>query len=249
MAKISKDLSAGTLHPRESQFATGTLGNLGSEVTVAADGAASVSIDVRGTASLVLEVAGSVDGINWTVIPMRPFAWNSSSYFTYFSSAFVGVAAGKCGPFRWVRARVASYTSGSVNVCLLADTAPMDDRFEKITPLMATATGAASAAVSLTLPNPSSGLRHYLTYLSIDRFAATALTAATTPLTVTTTNLPGSLALTVGAGAAAQGTIDSRREDFAYPIASTSISTTTTIDCPATTGVIWRVTAGYFVAP
>ncbi|MBK8631377.1 MAG: hypothetical protein IPN84_14640 [Sphingomonadales bacterium] len=142
MAKISKDLSAGTLHPRESQFATGTLGNLGSEVTVAADGAASVSIDVRGTASLVLEVAGSVDGINWTVIPMRPFAWNSSSYFTYFSSAFVGVAAGKCGPFRWVRARVASYTSGSVNVCLLADTAPMDDRFEKITPLMATATGA-----------------------------------------------------------------------------------------------------------
>lgn len=249
MAKISKDLSTGTLHPRESQFATGIFGNLGSELTVSADGAASVSIDVRGTASLVIEVAGSVDGINWTVIPMRPFAWNSYSYFTSFSSAFVGIAAGKCGPFRWVRARVTSYTSGSVNVCLMADTAPMDDRFEKVTPQIATAVGAAGAAVSLSLPNPGSALRHYLTFLSIERFAAAALTASATPITVSTTNMPGTLAFTIGAGAAAQGTLDGRRDDFAYPLATTSTSTATTFDCPAIAGVIWRVTAGYFIAP
>lgn len=49
--------------------------------------------------------------------------------------------------------------------------------------------------------------------------------------------------------AAAQGSIDRWREDFAYPIAASAQNAATTIVCPATTNVIWRVTAGYYVAP
>ena len=74
-------------------------------------------------------------------------------------------------------------------------------------------------------------------------------TAVTAPVTVTTTNLPGSLAFSFPAEAAALGTIDRWREDFAYPIASSAQATATTTVCPLTTGVIWRVTAGYYVAP
>jgi hypothetical protein len=66
---------------------------------------------------------------------------------------------------------------------------------------------------------------------------------------VTTTNLPGTLAFSFPADAAAQGTVDRWREDFAYPIASNAQNAATTIVCPATTNVIWRITAGFYVAP
>jgi hypothetical protein len=72
MAKLSKDFSAGTLHPREALVASGVLGALNSELIVAADGAASVSLDLRGTFTLSVEVAGSIDGVNWTPIAVRP---------------------------------------------------------------------------------------------------------------------------------------------------------------------------------
>jgi 3-polyprenyl-4-hydroxybenzoate decarboxylase len=118
-----------------------------------------------------------------------------------------------------------------------------------VTPLLVTATGAAGAAVTLSLPTPGAGLRQYITYLSINRSASAALTAGATPTVVTTTNIPGALAFTFGADAAPQGTDKIIREDFTYPLAATAQATATTIVCPATTGVIWRVTAGYYVAP
>jgi hypothetical protein len=99
------------------------------------------------------------------------------------------------------------------------------------------------------MASPGAGLRHYLTYLSINRFATALLTAAAAPVVVTTTNLPGALAFSFAADAAAQGTMDRWREDFSFPLAASAQATATTIVCPVTTGVIWRVTAGYYVAP
>jgi hypothetical protein len=133
----------------------------------------------------------------------------------------------------------------------MSSNAIFDDfaRFGAVTPSAATAVGAAAAAVTLTLAAPGVGLRHYLTYLSMNRFAAAALTAAAVPVTVTTTNLPGTLAFSFAADAALQGTLDRWREDFSYPVMTVAQNTATTIVCPATTGVIWRVTAGFFVAP
>jgi 3-polyprenyl-4-hydroxybenzoate decarboxylase len=103
--------------------------------------------------------------------------------------------------------------------------------------------------VTLTIASPGAGLRHYMTYIKIERIATALLTAAATPVVVTTTNLPGSLAYSVQADAAAQGLIYTLRDDFAYPLAASAQATATTIVCPGTTGVIWRVTAGYQVRP
>ena len=126
----------------------------------------------------------------------------------------------------------------------------MDQLLEgSVTPTLATAVGASGAAVTLTIASPGAGLRQYLTYLSINRFAAAVLTAAATPVTITTTNLPGSLAFTFPADALTLGQMDRWREDFAYALAGSAQGTALTIVCPATTGVIWRVTAGYYVAP
>ena len=51
------------------------------------------------------------------------------------------------------------------------------------------------------------------------------------------------------ADAAAQGTTYSYQEDFAYPIAASAQNTATTIVAPATTAIIWRVSAGFYLNP
>ena len=103
--------------------------------------------------------------------------------------------------------------------------------------------------MTLTLTSPATGLRHYLTHLEVTRSATAALTAGATPTVVTTTNLPNSLAFTFGADGAAQGSDKSIVRDFAWPLAASAQAAATTIVCPATTGVIWRVSAGFYVAP
>jgi len=250
MAKLSTDLSPGTLHPREALFVQGNLGAVNAEIVVDCDGSGVVTLDLRGTFSLTVEVAGTVDGVNWTPIPVRPLNVASKLYVAAVAGTTQGVWAGNCAGFRQVRARATAWTSGAAVATLAANALPFSDLFEGLcTASLGTAVGAAGAAVTLTLAAPGAGLRHYLTYLSINRFAAALLTASSTPVTVTTTNLPGSLAFTFAADALALGAIDRWREDFAYPLAASAQNTATTIVCPATTNVIWRVTAGFYVAP
>lgn len=250
MAKLSKDLAAGTLHPRETLFASGSLSSLGAELIVAADGAASVSLDVRGTSSLMLEVAGTVDGINWIPIPVRPIGQTTISYMLNTYAGFAGILIGKCSAFRQVRVRVISYVSGLAQVTLAADTAPLDDDvLSTMTTGVMTIVGAAGAAVTLSVPAPGNGMRNFITYVSINRFAAAALTASATPVTGTSTNLPGNPAFTLPADAAAQGSMITQREEFNPPLPSVSQGSSTTIILPATPNVIWRASAGYYAAP
>jgi hypothetical protein len=249
MAKLSRDLGTlATLHPRENLFATGNLATNGAEVIVAADGSGVVALDLRGTFNLTVEVAGTVDGTNWVLIPMRSRL--GGIYLANVAGVSQGSWVGDCTGYRQVRARCTAYNSGSATTVLLVEPIPFVDMLMgAVTPSLGTATGASGAAVTLTLASPGAGLRHYLTYLSVNRFAAAVLTPAATPVLVTTTNLPGSLALSMPADAAAQGTLFPWREDFAYPLVGVAQATATTIVCPATTGVIWRVTAGFYVAP
>jgi hypothetical protein len=250
MAKISKDLSAGNLHPRETLFSTATMAAANAEIVIPCDGCSAVALDMRGTFSLTQEVAGTVDGTNWVPIVMRPVNQAAKKYVALIAGTVAGLWVGACAGYRQVRVRTTAWTSGAAVATLAASTVALEQGTEGlITTDIGTATGAAAAAVTLTLAAPGAGLRHYLTYLSINRFAAALLTAAATPVIVTTTNLPGTLAFSIPAEAAAQGTIDRWREDFAYPIASVAQNAATTIVCPATTGVIWRVTAGFYVAP
>lgn len=255
MPKLSRDLATPTggttlLHPRETLIVSGTLGALNAEVILPADGAASLALDLRGTFSMTIEVSGTVDGTNWTLIPVRPINVAGLQYVASVAGTTAGVWVGKCAHFRSIRARCTAYTSGSATATLTADTAPLDDTLQgMITPLYGTATGAAGAGVTLTIAAPGAGLRQYITFLRILRSASAALTAGATPTVVTTTNLPGSMAFSFGADAAPQGNDKVIQEDFAFPVAASAQNTAVTVVCPVTTGVIWRVSAGYYVAP
>ncbi|MGL4575859.1 MAG: hypothetical protein ACRCV9_13835, partial [Burkholderiaceae bacterium] len=106
-------------------------------------------------------------------------------------------------------------------------------------------TGAAAAAVTATLPAVA-GLRHYIDRIDVTRFASTLLTAGATPVLVTTTNIPGAPVLSFPAEAAAQGTTAIQVLDAGSSgWACTALNTATTVVCPVTTGVIWRVNVIY----
>lgn len=103
-----------------------------------------------------------------------------------------------------------------------------------------TATGAAAAGVTLTIP-ASAGFFHTLSHLGIQAYSSAARTGNATPITVTTTNLNG-LAFTF-ATAAAIGTTDMKIIES--PVKSVLSNTATTIVCPATANIIWRVNCFY----
>ncbi len=250
MSKLSTDFTNNrVLHPRENLFVTGTLGALNAEVIIDSDGCASVMVDLRGTFSGTFEVAGTVDGTNWTPIPVRGVNIAAVSYVAAITGTAAGVWIGGCLGYRKVRIRCTAYTSGAATAYLSASLAPDNAEQNFTTTNVVTAVGASGAAVTLTLPAPGAGLRQYVTYLSINRFAAALLTAAAAPVTVTTTNLPGSLAFSFPADAAAQGSLFPWREDLAFPFAASAQNVAVTVVCPATTNVIWRVTGGYRIAP
>ena len=109
---------------------------------------------------------------------------------------------------------------------------------------MVTAVGAAGAAVTLTLPAGGAGRFHYITSIELILYNTAARTGGATPVTVTTTNLPGTPAFTFPS-AGAVGTIERRELEPSFPLRSAAANTATTIVCPATTSVIWRVNVVY----
>jgi len=248
MAKLSRDLTTGTLHPRENIVAAGALGALNSEIIANADGASTITLDLRGTFNLTVEVSGSADGVNWVILPVRPVT--GGIYLAAVAGAAPGLWVAACAGFARLRARVTAYTSGSATAVLLAATGLLDDRLlGEVSSNIGTNTGVAGAAVTLTLAAPGAGLRHYLTRLAIERHAAAALTAGATPTLITTTNLPGSLAFSIPVEAAAAGSVYEKTIDPARPIMSSAQNTATTIVAGAVTSVIWRITALFYVAP
>lgn len=250
MAKLSRDLGSDTLHPRETLYASGMLGAVGAEIIIATDGCATLTLDMRGTFSLTAELSGSVDGVNWTLIAVRLLAGGTPAYVAAIAGSLPGVWSGSLFGYRLARVRCTAWVSGAAAATLAASLAPPDHSLAgMVTTSVATVTAPAGSAATLTLPSPGAGLRHYLTYLSINRFAASALTAAATPVTITTSNLPGSLAFSFEADGAAQGTMVRWREDFAFALAAITTNSATAIRCPATTGVIWRITAGFYAGP
>lgn len=246
MAKLSRDLSSGNLHPRENVFASGSLAALNSEVLVAVDGSQLVSLDLRGTFSGTVSIEGTVDGINYVTLPLRGAAGPQ-----YAAGATLpGVYHAPCAGFRTIRARMSAYTSGVATTVLLATTGFLDDRMiGESYNLAVTTTAAAAAAATLTLPAPGAGLRQYLGSIRIERHAAALLTAAATPVLVTSTNIPGTPTFSIPADAAAQGSAYEKIIDLNRAVAASAQNTAVTVVAPATTGVIWRLTAYYYNAP
>ena len=116
------------------------------------------------------------------------------------------------------------------------------------TPNIAIATAGSGAAASLSIAAPPSGERHYISKLTIERFATAALVAGAAPVLVTTTNLPGGLTVAMPADAAGAGSLFVREAVTGAPMVAVS-SAATTIDAPATTNVIWRIVAHYYTGP
>jgi hypothetical protein len=249
MGNLAKIFSTGNQHPRENFRATGILGAANAEVIIDCDGCASVALDLRGTFSATFEVSGTVDGINWTLIPLLPVNQASRIYLSAITGSVVGAWEGALSGFWKVRVRCAAYTSGSATAALSASIASLGDTFRNLTSLLVTTTAAVATAATLTLAAPGAGLRQYLSFLRLERHAAATLTAAATPTIITTTNLPGSLAFSVPVEAAAQGSVYEKQFDFNAPLAASAQNTAATVVAPITTGVIWRLTAGYFVGP
>jgi hypothetical protein len=248
MAKLSRDLTPGTLHPRENITGSGVLGALNAEIVINADGASTVALDLRGTFSMTIEVAGSVDGTNWILLPVRPMA--GGAYAVAVAGAVQGIWVAACAGFARIRARVTAYVSGAATATLLAATGLLDDRLlGEVSPNAATITAAVSTAAILTLPSPGAGLRHYITGLRIERHAAALLVAGTTPVVVTTANLPGALAFSIPVEAAAQGSVYEKAIAPARAIMASAQNTATTVTAPVTTNVIWRLSATFYVAP
>jgi hypothetical protein len=248
VGNLTKLFSIGNQHPRENFRTTATLGSLNAETIIECDGCASVILDLRGTFSGTFEVSGTVDGVNWTAIPLLPVNQASRIYVAAVAGTIAGIWEGKCSPYWKVRVRCTAYTSGAAIATLTASLAPLDDAFRRLTSQVTTATGVASAAVTLTLASPGVGLRHYLTFIRLERHASALLTAAATPTIITTTNLPGG-SYSIPLEAAAQGSVYEKALDFALPLAAVAQNTATTIVGPITTGVIWRLTAGFFTGP
>jgi hypothetical protein len=256
MAKVSRDQAtplggAANLHPREAMLASGNLGNVNAEVIVPADSCGTVALDLRGTFNLTWSLAGTIDGVNWTTIPVRPMDQGSVSYTAFQAGSTTGVYVGSCMGYRSVRVRCSAWTSGSAAAVLTVSNAPLDQSLAGTSIQAGTATGAAAAAVTLTLAAPGTGLRHYLTFIDVERINGTvaALTAAAGPNNVTTTNLNGSPVIPMSNDALGAGATERVRKEFSYPLAASAQNSATTVVCPATTGVVWRVTAGFFVAP
>lgn len=109
--------------------------------------------------------------------------------------------------------------------------------------LAVTATGVAGAGVTLTLPAVAAQF-HYITMLEVLAYTTVARVGGAVPIIITTTNLPGGPAFTFGT-AAAVGTVDRYNYVHAMPLRSAVINTATTIVCPATVSVVWRVNVWY----
>lgn len=229
---------------------TVTLSALNAEADIDCNGTGTLALDCRtAAASLTFVAEATLDGVNFFAVPM--FDLQASAYVasvvitTTLAKQYLIEAEG----WRRIRIRVSAFTSGTIVIAGRATAADTIINTEEIPSIAASATGAAAAAVTLTLAAPAAGLRHYITGIEITRNATAAL-AGTATLVVTTTNLPGSLAWSVGNAMAAGGTqIDVQRE-FVHPLQSSAQGTATTIVAPAPgAAVLWRLNAYYYLAP
>lgn len=109
------------------------------------------------------------------------------------------------------------------------------------------ATAASGVAVTATLPAAGAGLYHYITGIDMELYAAAARTGGATPVSVTSTNLPGSPAWNFPT-AQAIGVVDRFDIPIAAPIKASAANTATTIVAPIATTGIWRINVSYYTA-
>jgi hypothetical protein len=238
--------SANLERARTDVRAIGKLAALNAELLLSLNGESSASFDIRGTFVGTVVVEGSDDGTNFISIPFynsvtEVWATTATSAGTFDIPAISSL--------RIIRVRCSAFTSGSVITSLNASLG-ISMVYSKPIPTTTTGTVTAATGVSatLTLPAPGAGLYHYITRLVIERHISGLLTAGATPIIVTSTNITGSLAFSIPADAAPAGQVYREVIEMGeHALKSTTANTATTIVAPVVTGVIWRITAYYYV--
>lgn len=260
---ILRNLASAFVPVRERREQSGTLAALNAEVVANMNGDSFALVTVSSASFIgTLEFTGESDatGAIFAPVPAYPVATLCAGGTIPASSqpllVHALVAANTLvtyavpvGQLRRLRVRASAYTSGQLNVTVTSEDALSVNTLINGGPtpstLFVTATGLVSAAVTATIPAVA-GLRIYLDSVTVTRSATAALTASATPVLVTTTNLPGTPALTLGADAAGIGidkvvTLDTGTGG----LAAVTLGTAVTIVCPVYTGVIWRVNVAY----
>jgi hypothetical protein len=220
------------------------LGALNAEAVIGLGQETSAVIDVRGTfvGTMIAEI--SFDGTNYAQYPI----FNPISELYVVSITANGQFALELpGGAKAVRIRMSAYTSGVALVTFRAALAVEFIYAKDLPASMISATGAASAAVTLTIPSAGVGLFNYLTMLQIVKFSTAVLTPAATPVLVTSTGIVGTPTFSFPADISAQGLSVEQKFEFPKPVKGTAAATTMTVVCPVTTGVIWRVNAAFYI--
>ena len=245
----------------EARRTTATLATLNAEVIHDLNGDASALIYLNGTGTLnaTYNVQGSADGVNYFDLLCYPYATASvGGTAPVAAQPLVSEAVNAAtvqralcvavSGLQRIRVRLTAYASGSCAVTINSDDCQSISPYAndtKAATLTVSATAAVSTAVTATLPAVG-GLRHYIDRIDVVRSATAALTAAATPVVITTTNINGAPQLTFGSDAGGVGIDKMVSFDFgASGIAATATNTATTIVCPIYTGVIWRVNVAY----
>lgn len=243
------DTTPGSLEewPRTDFSASGNLTAVNGEVLLRCDGCSAVAVDIRGTYVGTITFEATIDGTNYFVLPA--IDQDTQAVVTVAASAAVGGWLIFVGGYKQVRARMTAYTSGTATVNMRGSLGQPGSGFAYTAPslLAVTGTAAANTGVTLTLPAAGAGLFHYITRLEITRNATAAL-AGTATLVITSTNLPGTPAWSVGNAMAAGGTQPDVIADFSHPLKSSAANTNTTIVAPVPgAAVLWRLNAFYYV--
>jgi hypothetical protein len=129
--------------------------------------------------------------------------------------------------------KLAIHANGSINVGTTVNDG---------SPFIVSVTAATGVAVTATLAAVA-GFSHYINLLEITKYFTAANAASATPLLVTTTNL-GGLTFSFGQPLGIIGSTDERI--YSRPcLKSATAGVATTIVCPATAGIIWRINVLY----
>lgn len=225
-----------------------TINTLNGEVFIDCEFTESMIFDIRGPFTATFIAEATVNGTDYFQLPVFNIVNELQlAGITAIGTYFAQLPAAT----KRIRLRCSAYTSGSAQIYLRANSG-MNIIYSK--PLPTTTTGTllttANTAGTLTLAAPGVGLFHYITRIEIARINSTATAVTgTAALSITTTNLTGSLAWTIGnAIAAGDSKVDVIAAFAGSPLKSTTANTATTFVLPAGgAGVQYRINVSYYI--
>lgn len=264
---VIQDLNKNFMPHWLSRRTDGTIASLVSDVTHILDGDESVifylnSAELINATYIIEGSANSTDAgaADWFPLVCYPYApatvggtlpQPGQPIYTegVFDYIFKRMLCASVSGLRRVRVRLTAHSLGSLDVSVTSDAcASMHPyvRDRRAATLGISSVVPAGTVNNATLPAVT-GLRHYIDFIKVTFSPTAAITASATPTTVSTTNVVGTPALTVGSKGCAIGDDFERILDFGASggVAAINVGTATVVSCPAIANMITRITVAY----